>query len=258
MLNNDCCQTEKSNEDLTRCYSVKQLLTMQDELNDAVKPGWKGLLAPENFIVAFIDEMGGEFLGSGVDWKHWKFTDPDNFDLHNAKIEIVDAAFFWMSVINIHASNKVDQRFMFCNDNASVYEQFDYFYAGADKPLNGDGGVIAGKNVLKHDNYVHIFRRVLSSNGSDIFEDIYTLGMIASCLGMVCSEFSAYYAAKYELNMFRNDSGYKTGEYQKVTDGLEDNERLKPEIEAFMADTSMTLDDLRQNVFDAFYEPVTS
>jgi len=230
---------------------------MQDELNSVVKPGWKGSLTSDNFIVAFIDEMGGEFLGSGIDWKHWKFTDPSNFDLHNAKIEIVDAAFFWMSVINIHAYNKADHRFMFCSDD-NLYDQFDYYYVGADKPLNGEGGIIVGKNALNHRSYVDIFNRVLSSTGTDVIEDIYTLGMIASCIGMTCSEFSAYYAAKYELNMFRNDSGYKTGEYQKVTDGLEDNERLKPEIEAFMGDTTMTLENLRQNVFDAFYEPVSN
>lgn len=45
-------------------------------------------------------------------------------------------------------------------------------------------------------------------------------------LGMDANEVFELYAKKNKLNHDRQDGGYKTGEYQKVVDGVEDNAKL--------------------------------
>lgn len=252
-----CCQASKSEEDKNRRYSVRQLLEMQDELNSLVQSGWKGTLSENNFLVALIDEYGGELLGSGINWKHWKNVDPSKYDEFNAKIETIDAAFFWLSVLILRLQNVVDLRMVLCGGD-DLYRQFDHLYVGTDKGFPTTGyGILCGANSLHHDNYMKVFERLICPNkDSDIFYDVETLDVLVSSMGMTSTEMSAFYAAKYVLNKVRVDGNYKDGEYEKVQDSVEDNTRLAPLIEAYMEDETMTLDDLKDNVVNAFYDPI--
>ena len=49
---------------------------------------------------------------------------------------------------------------------------------------------------------------------------------VLRALPMPVSELFELYVGKNVLNDFRQDHGYKTGEYQKLWDGREDNEHL--------------------------------
>lgn len=253
MTTNTCCNYEKTTEDLNRRLSVKQLLTIQSELNEFIVSGWSQVLTPCHFQVALSDELC-EFLGSGIDWKHWKHTDPDAFDEFNAKVEIADASFFFLSLM-IMWNHKTTDQFDFCK-NSDPYDQFDLMYVGTDKGRSFSGiGLLSG-NKLNHCNFVSLQAELLSDQ-CDIFKHIDTLDKLVSSIGLSSVEYSAFYAAKESLNRFRQTDGYLDGTYVKVQDGLEDNERLKPLIDEFLEDSSMTLDQLKQNVEDAFFEEAT-
>lgn len=255
-----CCDDKKTEEDKTRRYSLRQLLTMQDELNTIVKEGWKGTLTEDNFLVALIDEYGGEVLGSGLDWKHWKYTDPSSFDPFNLKIEITDTAFFWLSVLILRLNKVTNNNIsMTCGCDEDPYNQFDGVYIGADKGTSSTSGILCNNtNALDHSAYISLLRRMICEKKSgDIFYDMETLDAIVSSVGMTSTVFSAFYACKYELNVFRQSAGYLDGSYEKVVDGKEDNERLEEQINAFLSDKTMTLETLRNNVIDAFFDPVT-
>ena len=252
-----CCQPTKSWADLNRRLSVKQLLELQDELNEIVKPGWASVLSENHFITALLDEYGCEVLGSGIDWKHWKYTDPSNFDFDNVKIEIIDCVFFYAALMILFFNDsEYDPMSALCKEG-SKYDQFDFFYVGTDKGGNKSGiGILCGQNSLNHANYVDLLRYLIK-DFKDIYFHIEILDRLVSCIGLSSEEFSAYYISKWVLNVIRATGGYQDGSYVKIDiDGVEDNDRLHPLVKEFMDDTEMTLEMLKQNVIDEFYEEV--
>lgn len=62
---------------------------------------------------------------------------------------------------------------------------------------------------------------------------------LANTVGMPFTELHELHTAKYVLNKFRQDNGYKVGEYRKIWfDGREDNDHLQEVLEAYRDVTS--------------------
>lgn len=252
---------ERTQTFLDRNYNVQQLLEKQDLLNEFTEPGWHGTLTVDHFITQIIDEAS-ELLGSGVDYKWWKFIDPATFDHWNAKIETIDIVHFYLSMMILwdeaEGSRSIEDGS--CSGSVSdvfgkvSYDQFRTIYIGADEgPTYHDGAMIKGENQLDY----RVFANRITSlflNLGDIFPHIRVLDGLISSVGLKSEEFSAIYAAKAKLNEIRQTQGYKDGTYVKVDDGVEDNARLKTLVDDFLADPTMTLDQLRDNVFNAFYD----
>lgn len=218
-----------------RAANLRELTSMQDSLNELVKPGWKTLLCREDFQTAMIAEFGGEILDSStnVQWKHWKNTDPELFNSFNFKIEVTDSVFFYLSI-------------MFYDSFFSPPDTYFDRYVGIDVTKEQEIGFIRDNQLMKQ-QYIRTFICLLTDSS------VSGVDLLVSGAGMSSEEFSAFYVSKEILNRFRQSDGYQDGTYIKVSDGVEDNERLKPLIEAFIGDDTMTLNDLRQNVVNEFY-----
>lgn len=253
-----CCNTKKTDAMLNRMLSVKQLLELQHELNNhlSVGKGWTSVISIDQFKTAIIDEAS-ELLGSGVQWKWWGSpVDPENYDLHNVRIEVTDIVHFWLSISILRYMASTNGYEVCRSDNP--YEQFDPYYVGSDMGNTFFNiGLVHEPNVLNHTNFVSVLSNMLCENEQwDVYGWIDTLDILVSSVGMSAETFSAYYTAKSELNAARWDIRVTSGEYEKVVDGVEDNEKLEPLIQAFLDDETMTLEQLRVSVFNEFYEPV--
>lgn len=245
----ECCTPEKTQEDINRRYSVKQLLEMQQQLNDFLFENktdvWSFSLSTDQLLTACLDEMF-EFIGSGISWKWWKEVPVSEFDAHNAKIEITDASFFYLSLMIFAATTDPDISF---GCEAPNFDQWDGYYVGTDKGATISGvGLLCNINGLNHENFIGILRELMDTN-KDIFEMIYTLDALVTGAGMTSTVYSAYYAAKHALNEYR----FTIPDYENDHGGVEDNVLLEPLIQAFLDDPAMTLDELRQSVQDTFF-----
>lgn len=251
---NNCLVPNPTKEDLNRRLSLEQLFKFQDELNTIVQIGWTGVVSRDQYETAMLDELT-EILGHGVNWKWWKFTDPDTYDEFAVKVEVVDAVHFYLSIMiqdYLARMSKSDGFYM----SDKVYQSFSIYYIGSDKSsVTTDVGIIQNPNVLKHDNYRSLVDGLLDSGRDhDTFDQIFWLSVLVGSMGMTSEEFSAIYTAKHELNIFRQTEGYQDGTYVKVEDGVEDNDRLKPLVQAFLDNKTMILTTLRTNVQNAFFE----
>ena len=219
-----------------RKANLRELYLMQNNLNELVQPGWKAVLNREDFQTAMIAEFGGEVLdtSTNIQWKHWKQTDPDSFNEFNLKIEVTDAVFFYLSTIILDGMIRPED---------SLLDQ----YVGSDVTDLMEVGYIRGNRLDKRE-YVNLFITALTSTHPSVAD------RLVSGAGMTSEEFSAFYVSKEILNRFRQSAGYQEGTYVKVESGVEDNARLEPLIEEFLESTTMTLNDLRENVVNEFYE----
>lgn len=224
--------------DSPRQAKLNELYQIQDNLNELVQPGWKAVLNREDFQTAMIAEFGGEVLdtSTNIQWKHWKQTDPTLFNEFNLKIEVTDTVFFYLSVLILNGMVQQED---------SLLDRF----VGIDVTDLMEVGYIRG-NRLDKPQYVDLFIDALKTPTPTIVD------RFVSGAGMSSEEFSAFYVSKEILNRFRQSSGYQDGTYVKVESGIEDNSRLQPLIEEFLGSTTMTLNDLRENVVNEFYEHV--
>lgn len=252
----NCCATQVTQEDLNRRMSVRQLLQTQQELNNHLKfgEGWMAHLSPDHFITAMVAEFG-ELLDQpeGPAYKWWGTEkDPTLYSEWMTRLEIVDVVHFYLSTSILHIANSQE-----CPTD-DPYKQYDAIYVGADRHKNYPGAAIVwDPNVLVHTRFVDVVVAALAIRDKwDFFGWVDNLDFIVSASGMSSEVFSALYVAKAALNQARWDTRVTSGEYVKVNEeGVEDNERLFPLVETFLADPLLTLDDLREMVFDEFYDP---
>lgn len=251
-----CCNYERTKEDITRHLSIKQLLTMQDELNDFINQAWDGMLSRDHFKTAIVSELGEYLNDHGVGWKWWKAQPVDAYNKFGADVEIVDIVHFYLSLLVMQHRESMNKINACPSVKETEFDQFEVTYIGSDRGNAFSGSLICGGNQLSHTSFM-VTLGYLLEDPQDIFDAIDTLDRFVSSAGFTSEYLSALYTAKSELNYFRQTSGYKDGTYQyKEVAGVEDNERLKPLIQAFMNDKTMTLANLRTNVQDEFFEEV--
>lgn len=251
-----------STEDQNRRYSVKQLLETQSALNDRLPMGsaWRSNLSVDHFLTAIMAEFG-ELLDQpeGPVYKWWGSGKVvENYSEWMTRLEIVDVVHFYLSISILQIID--NKKRLICEPSQN--DDFDHlisYYVGTDRHSSQQGtGIVWKPNVLLHERFMEVVSRVLNvRNEWEEFEWIDTLDMLVSSAGMDSETFSGLYAAKAALNQARWDIRVTSGSYQKVNvDGVEDNERLFPLVQAFLDDPLMTLVDLRDSVFNEFYEEV--
>lgn len=209
-----------------RVLTVKEMADIQDRLNELTQNDWKNTLTKDHFRVALFDELA-ELLGSGRKWKWWKASgNPDTF---NEKIEVIDVVHFYLSVMML-----------------------EYIYLDTTTVLGLSKDEVLmnwlyDEDAFSHGEFMKQARQLLM-NGSSFF-----LNEFVRSAGLTQEETSALYVAKATLNEIRQSQGYKTGEYVKVKDGIEDNQRLKNIIEDYLSDPSKTLEDVRERTEQEFF-----
>lgn len=253
MFTPNTCNATKTSTEQNRCLSLKQLMEYQDELNKIVAPTWDSIRSTDDFRTAIVSELG-EFLNDhGVAFKWWKYQDPALYQEFDTRIEVIDIVHFYLSIMVMEYRRQVDA-FNFTNTSEDEFIDFDFVYVGSDKGNSyNDIGLVGIGNVLDHNSFMARVRELVIPT-SDFYVMIETLDKFISAGHMTSEYSSAIYTAKHELNIFRQTAGYKDGTYVTVNDGVEDNDRLEPLIDAYMADSTMTLSTLRTNVQDAFFE----
>ncbi len=233
--------------EVKRSYSLKEILDLQDNLNEQYIPNWKFAMRPEMYFTQVIDEAS-ELLRSGIEYKWWSNVPEEKYNAWNVKIEAVDMIFFIASMFAL-ANQEDDERDSLAIFDLSIpVEMFE-----CEEHYNGLRFVEVS-NKINHATVAAIIADVSDAlmNGLSVWRAP-VMSVIAHAADMTAEEASAVYAAKYELNRFRISEDYKSGAYQKVVDGVEDNERLRVVVERFNQDVTMSLDDVRSEVIAMFF-----
>lgn len=171
---------------------LRGMATMQDEHNTQVHPQWRTQgYAYYRAIWVECAEMLDHY-----GWKWWKQQDPD---LDQVKLELVDIWHFALSEL-MRTDNLTDD---IATQLAAV------------APSNGDA---------------EAFRRAIERLAESTLRtksfDLAPFMQAMAALPLSYDELFDLYIGKNILNRFRQDHGYKTGEYEKLWQGREDNEHL--------------------------------
>lgn len=161
-------------------------------------------------------------------WKHWKNID-SHTDWENVHIELVDIWHFILSLKLVQNTNIETQTQNLINNS-----------------------FISTKEVEKETNIyliLDIARNLIHNTSSSAPSLSITIDLffaLAKSCGMSFDLLYKLYIAKNVLNKFRQDHGYKLGEYIKIWNGKEDNQIL------------MQILDNNQNIsFEFLYKELT-
>ena len=192
----------------------QQLLTMlqmQDDMNTKVHPQWR----QQGFewhraiwveLAEMLDHYG---------WKWWKHQQPDMEQVH---LELIDIFHFGLSARLVSGqdvadiANEIEQDLQSATTEGSFAETIELMVANTLATKNFDVKTFAGLMTQTELSFDELFR---------------------------------HYVGKNVLNFFRQDHGYKTGEYIKIWNGKEDNEVLMDVLRA--NDASST--EFKENVY---------
>lgn len=197
---------------------IYQMLQLQQQLNDATNgEEWEKGITKNGKEINWrrcIYMESAELIES-YPWKHWKsITAPA--DIANAQIEVVDIWHFVMSLaledykINLrgdigYLSNEIEkiETLQLLKAHVAINEVHKEVIVNIEDMLRA---TFAHKNSLK------------------IMEKFF---VIASDVGLSLEELYKLYIGKNILNQFRQDHGYKSGEYIKIWNDQEDNEVMR-------------------------------
>lgn len=218
-----------------RQFDIYTMIKMQEALNEVYIPGWRNTLTVEDYATQIVDEAS-ELLRSGYQYKWWKNEPFENFNHWNACIEVVDIIFFYMSMVSLDLGDHVES------------------LRGL-KSESTNNPAMKISNTLNRTAFIDVLSAIFNqvSTGVSHFDVVDTFTRLGDLVGIDQETISAIYVVKYALNEFRISSGYKTGLYKKVVDGVEDNERLKGLVEKFLVGDIDTLDNLKSAAENSFF-----
>ncbi len=197
------------------------MLSMQDEMNSRVDADW--LRRDREWYRAIWIECA-ELMDHYGGWKWWKHTSPD---LPQVVLEIVDIWHFGLS-LRIGAGGD------FRTTATRIVEE--WHTPPAPLAFLAEVERLAGTALARNEFAVGSVRNLLAHCERD-FDDLYRA-----------------YVAKNVLNLFRQDHGYKSGEYLKTWHGREDNEVLAELMNELDSDAA----DYRRLVYAALEERYAS
>lgn len=202
--------------------NLRQMLNVQDQLNENTIPNWKMRLTMDDFNMAIMDESA-ELIGSGRQWAWWKKQGP--IDEWNEKIEIVDLLHFFLAKIILEG---IDPYIVYVENGEAVTEE-DFFFGenATPKAIVGPDGSFNTRQAIE----IH---QALLDNEYLGGDGIKAMNQLIVGFGMDAEEISAIYTLKSTLNFIRQEGGYKDGNYQKVLNGRQDNELLEDLFSDFM------------------------
>jgi hypothetical protein len=146
-------------------------------------------------------------------WKWWAKKEA-NYD--NLKIEIVDVMHFWLSLVLLKYT---EEKLQLIPLSYFTHGYFSY-YTSLEKTSEQAEENEKIKAIIKAiDNLVT--RRI-----GNLEDFSFYFGRLIAIADISIEELIELYRAKNELNVCRQEMGYKEGKYKKVIDGKEDNEIL--------------------------------
>jgi len=193
---------------------LRTMADMQEAHNRHVHPDWR--TQRYGYYRAIWVECA-ELLDH-FGWKWWKHQPAD---LDQVKLEIVDIWHFALSDL-LRADALTDEL-----AGLLVFE-----------PGPGDGDPVAFRAAVE--------RLALTTLAEQAFV-MEPFAALMRALPMGFQELFRLYVGKNVLNNFRQDHGYKTGDYQKLWHGREDNEHLVELLESLSCDP----EDVPANLYSA-------
>lgn len=196
---------------------LRSMLILQDKMNTKVHPEWRA----QGFA---WHRAGWTECGELMDhygWKWWKKQEPN---MAQVKLEIVDIWHFGLSMLLLDKSfDNIEDLVAYIN---KIWFESDLF----------KDNVLLNTEKLANAFLCNIF-------GVRCFRDL----MIS--VGMTFDELYRQYVAKNVLNFFRQDHGYKTGEYRKIwvfpsSESREDNEHLTEIMDSLDSTSPNYADDI--------------
>lgn len=193
--------------------NLKECLRLQDKLNSQINLNWKKDRSETEFYRAIWLECA-EAMES-LPWKWWKKME---LDLENLEIEIADIFHFILSISLLR------------DDNQLLYFK---------KALNSDFSNLTGIDgeYLNHyladiyrqdkiDEYMFLIERVAEMSLKRHYDGVlFFFGLLVKdTIGF--DKLYMLYVGKNILNRIRQEMGYKSGAYNKVINGVEDNRYL--------------------------------
>ncbi|NKQ41361.1 MAG: dUTPase [Sulfurovum sp.] len=194
---------------------IEIMLNLQQQLNDSTNgTGWENGMTKNGKIIDWrrcIYLEAAELVES-YPWKHWKNIDAQA-DYENIKIEAVDIWHFVMSeALRLY---KIEQKGSILDLTNVICREDEY-------------NSFCIHNNVEHVDYdseikiVEAFIKVLFCDES-IETIVSRFFSVAKISGLSLDTLYALYIGKNILNQFRQDHGYKEGDYIKVWDDKEDN-----------------------------------
>lgn len=183
---------------------IKQMFNLQNQLNSSTcGEGWMDGVTENGNAINWnrcIYMEAAEAIDSFT-WKHWKDLDGES-DWVNARVEVIDIWHFLMSEI-MH-EDKIDLVAEFTIREPVAQPDKDAVISLLEEIIISSTSTIhTGESNLHHMS--DLFFKLLSEVGLDI------------------KELYAKYLVKNQLNVFRQNNGYKDGTYIKHWDAVEDN-----------------------------------
>ncbi|RMA81242.1 dUTP diphosphatase [Umboniibacter marinipuniceus] len=173
-------------------HQLRSLLSMQDAMNAKVNANWIEL-GHEWYRAIWIE------CGEMLDHYGWKWWKAQECDLPQVELELIDILHFGLSDL-IQKSSNVET---LADELAQNW------------PVPADGKV---------------FEDQLEAFAADCLAtksfNLALFVQLAHSINMSSDDLYVGYIAKNVLNRFRQDFGYKSGEYIKIWNGKEDNEVL--------------------------------
>lgn len=201
---------------MTEQQMIAAMYNLQDVFNKKVHPQWE--LQNYDWKRAIVIENA-----EAQDSFHWKWWRDGTDDYENYKVELVDIWHFVMS--------------MDMNESLEMDNMSSSYVGLTEEPRNWD--MYVEEMIVDIDEYhpaimtrpAYILDRLdhLMQATYIAAEDCETLDLVDSTLRVwkeTCGSIEdlfKLYVGKNCLNKFRQNSGYKTGEYKKLWNGIEDN-----------------------------------
>ena len=199
----------------------QQLLTMlqlQDDMNTKVHPQWREQgFAWHRAIWVELAEMLDHY-----GWKWWKHQSPDIEQVH---LELIDIFHFGLSA-RLVSGQAVEQIAAEIETDLAQVEAQETFAETVEAMV---AATLATKNF-----------------------DVKTFAGLMQLTDLSFDELFRHYVGKNVLNFFRQDHGYKTGEYIKIWNGREDNEVLMDVLKATDANSADFKDKVYQGLKQAY------
>jgi len=183
---------------------LRSMLKLQVDMNVKIDPQWH--LAGFAFLRAAFVEAAEALEHYG--WKWWKKQTPDMVQL---RIELIDIWHFLMSDYLVRAGNDQEGAARAIAAEWSAPPEFTFDgkrYAPSRMDLREQLELLAALSAVRR---VHL---------------PLVVALFKGC-GLDAASLYTAYVSKNILNHFRQDHGYKTGEYVKMWQGLEDNAHME-------------------------------
>jgi len=207
---------------------IRIMLNLQDSINSIIDMDWREKGHP--WFRAIWTECA-EMLDH-VGWKWWKYTEKNIDQVH---LEIIDIWHFALSEMLLE-----DEMESLCESISSAFEKCTEWNEEYDvENLRAGIEAFAAHTLLNKKFSIELFVKIMIQSG------------------LKPLELFKMYVGKNILNKFRQDNGYKTGEYIKIWEGQEDNVWLSEILEK----TSPTNSNYEVEIYDKLmnqYKKITN